>query len=444
MDKNRQLGVLVFCIVALAGLSAFIDSRFPGSIAALSLRTAQILSLFAPVWVPVVLLTALWLVWRLYTVTAFLWYRHAKDAILLEIKLPQEVFKTPLAMELVLVGLHQTSGETTWIDRTFKGNRRTWFSLEIVSIDGVVHFYIWTRAFYKNMVETAVYAQYPEVEITEVEDYTLRFAYDPDKHIVVGMEYDLSAPDPLPIKTYVDYGLDKEQLKEETKADPLNRFIELLGSCPRGGQIWFQFMIQAHKSSDRLEKGAWFRTTDWREEAKDLIDVMMRRDPKTKGPASTQVTPQGWLALPTLTETEKKVIDSIGRSITKYAFNVGVRGVYLSTTEAFNAIHILGLLSGLKQYNAPEYNGFSPGRWHLIFDYPWQDYKNIRAKRFARLLLDVYRRRAYFHPPYARKASILTTEELATVYHFPGRGAATPTLARALSKRAEPPGNLPV
>jgi hypothetical protein len=38
----------------------------------------------------------------------------------------------------------------------------------------------------------------------------------------------------------------------------------------------------------------------------------------------------------------------------------------------------------------------------------------------------------------------MTTEELATIYHFPGDVSKTPTLSRITAKKAEPPANLPI
>ena len=46
---------------------------------------------------------------------------------------------------------------------------------------------------------------------------------------------------------------------------------------------------------------------------------------------------------------------------------------------------------------------------------------------------------AYKHPP----TYVLNTEELATIWHFPGQILRVPTLERIESKEASPPTNLP-
>ncbi len=44
-------------------------------------------------------------------------------------------------------------------------------ALEIVSLEGVIHFYLRCESKFKPRVEAAIYSQYPNVEIIEVEDY---------------------------------------------------------------------------------------------------------------------------------------------------------------------------------------------------------------------------------------------------------------------------------
>ena len=57
-----------------------------------------------------------------------------------------------------------------------------------------------------------------------------------------GKNYEMKA-DFLPIKTYVDFGLDKDP-KEEYKTDPLTQMLEVMGSIGKGEHIWYQVLVQ--------------------------------------------------------------------------------------------------------------------------------------------------------------------------------------------------------
>jgi hypothetical protein len=78
------------------------------------------------------------------------------------------------------------------------------------------------------------------------------------------------------------------------------------------------------------------------------------------------------------------------------------------------------------------------------FDYPWQDPSKTKAVGLKREMLDAYAQRSWFYPPYVRPHFVLTSEELATIFHFPGRVSETPSLGRIESNKSEPPTNLPI
>lgn len=401
-----------------------------------TLRILGVVWDLVPLWAPIVLGIVFWKTWITYRRTDYL---ADQEKVLLEIKIPRSLEKTPKAMEIVLEAMQQTGGEATFIDRWWKGGVRAWFSLELVSIGGDIHFFIWTWDKYRDLIEHNIYSQYPDVEIHDVSDYTHFLEYDREKHSLWGCEFALTKDDPYPIKTYVDYGIDKA-VKEEEKVDPLTPVIEYLGSIGPGEQVWIQILVRAHKK--KIKPGHFFKKYDWKEQGEQIINDLLQRDPDTKTPKKT--TSDSTFSMgPKLTKEEENIANAIHRAISKNAFDTGVRGIYIADEDKFKGVRISGLIGSVRQYSSNTLNGFKPTRGLVGFDYPWQDIKEIRQNRVRRQLFDAYRKRSYFYPPYKRPPFILNTEELATMYHFPDNITQTPTLQRIESKKAEAPTNLP-
>lgn len=387
----------------------------------------------APIWAVLITGYLAVVMWMRY-----IWTKSIQEtgSVLLEIKLPKEILKSPRAMELVFIALHQ-KGNATFIEAFWGGKITPWYSLELVSIGGDVHFFVWTHPKMRAIIETQIYAQFPTVEVFEVEDYTKDVMHDPGTRSMWGTYFKLTKPDPFPIKTYVDYGLDTDP-KEEFKIDPMASVIEYLGSLRPGEQAWIQILIKAHKKQ-KVTDGRVFTKENWENEAKEQIAKIK----KDATPAPTGDAP----VRPDLTKAQTEQIAAIERSIDKFAFDTVIRAFYIADNDAFNGVNIPGLIGSFKQYSSNTLlNGFGLG-WLTDFDYPWQDFRGIRRKRDERKMLDAYKRRSIFYPPYKEfnaKPFVLTTEELATIFHFPGSGVQTPTFKRVLSKKAEAPSNLPL
>jgi len=387
----------------------------------------------APVYIPIILLVIFWRLWFTYIRSEFI---KKQGSVLLEIKLPKETNKSPLAMEIFLTSLYQT-GSASYVDTLLGGKVRAWFSLELASFGGEVHFFIWTHLKFRNIVEAQIYAQYPNVEIFEVPDYAATIPYDIDKYPFWATNFKLTNDDVFPIKTYVDYGLDKDP-KEEFKIDPMTAVLEYLGSLKKGQMAWIQIMIQAHRE-DNFGDDAVFRTVpDWKDAAKAKIDEIR----KEATPDSGSDRP----GFPNPTKGQIEQIASIERSIGKFPFETMIRGFFFWDPDAFDSSGITGLIGSVRQYSSNFFNGLKLGKF-TDYDYWWLNIKRVRRNRLERHFLDAYKRRSFFFPPYkhyGNRPFILTTEELATIYHFPGGVAATPTFARILSKKAEPPTDLPI
>lgn len=391
----------------------------------------------APIWVPFILVILFWEVWVVYVRAQFFLKQEVK---LLQIKLPKDLMKSPLAMELFLTSLHQTGGEGTWYDKYWLGKTRPWFSLEMASIEGKVGFYIWTRKSMQKFIESSLYAQFPGIEIHEVPDYSLPITFDPKTMKMWAANLQFTKEDAYPIKTYVDYGLDKDP-KEEFKVDPLAPVLEFLGSIGANQQAWFQIIIRAHKG-DQKKPGTLFKMNydPYKEEAKKIINELMQRDPKTK------VVPEGEDGKIVITKGEAEVISAIERNLTKLQFEVGIRIIYFGKKEFYDPANISGMTGSWKQYASESLNGFKPNSkfYSPRFSYPWQDFQNRRSNGDMEEALEAYKRRSFFYGPIMGESIHMSSEELATIYHFPGQVASTPSFTRILSKKSEAPANLPL
>jgi hypothetical protein len=388
-----------------------------------------------PLWLPIAFLVALFNAWLYYKRTQF-WQKDG--SIVLEIKLPREISKSPLAMEIVLGAFHQTGGETTWIHRIWKGQTRPWFSLEIISSGGNIRFFIWTKPRFKNAIESQIYSQYPGIEVYEIEDYTKPFYYNPETNNLWATEFALTKADPYPIKTYIDYGLDKDP-KEEFKIDPMTPMIEFLGSITAGHNVWIQILVRAHKKR-RLFDIFGEQEDAWTDQAKKEKEEILKKLKAAKEEG-------GFPRIPSKGEAD--IIAALERSVSKYPFDCGIRAVYIADKDKFNPANIGGILGSLKQYGSINLNGFRPKGWFIDFDYPWDEWGNKKEKIKPKVL-EEYKLRRFFYSPwrnkkfYGSKPFVLNAEELATIYHFPGAVASTPTFEKIPSLKSKAPSNLPI
>lgn len=404
--------------------------------------SALSLALFlAPVWLPVLIVGAAWTLWLTLRRSEFI---ANQDYILLEIKPPRSIEKTPLAMETVIDGLHLDPGESTWYNVYIEGKVRPYFSLELASIEGQVHFFIWTRSGFRRAIESQIYSQYPGAQVVEVPDYTRAVSIRPGEWDMFACDYRHTNPDPYPIKTYIDYGLDKVQ-KEPEQTDPLANLVEFLGSFGKGEQFWLQIIIRVHKGEKYHKRTASGDRHSWRDEALKIITDIRR---KTRDPYIDPATGEERPGFPNPTKGQAEAMAAIERNIAKHPFDVGIRAVYLGRPGAFSGVTIASMKALFKQFSSQSYNGitWNGARGLLQFsDYPWDIYASRDKAEERQKLMDAYRRRQYFHPPYAwDDYMVMSSEELATLYHIPSHAVEAPALERIPSATKEAPPNLPI
>ncbi len=401
------------------------------------------------------LIFLIFLAWnlRLHYVNAL--YLKSIPWVILEIVPPKDVFKSPEAMELVLNSLHG-GGFGNWYERYWKGELAQTYSLEIASIEGNVHFYVRFHKKFRKVFEAQLYSQYPQAQVKEVEDYTKRVPeYRKDGDVsLFAYNLKLKKEDPYPIKTYIDYGLDRAigSLDEEQRIDPITPMLETMGSIGVGEQMWVQINIRQDtkrfevKKGDVVEKGK-----SWKDKSREIIEGL-------KAKANTK-DPEGKTIQGRLSRGEQQVIEAIERHRNKQGFDCGIRVVYLAEKGHFNADMIGAFTAMFRQFNTEDMNAFSVSDLTRFSNEPWKDPLGRRVHKMKKFVLSDYKDRSFFyggfdfkkigkylsHPAkLGEKPMILTTEELATIFHLPGRVSETPTVGRIEATKGEPPANLPV
>jgi hypothetical protein len=226
-----------------------------------------------------------------------------------------------------------------------------------------------------------------------------------------------------------------------------------MGSIGVGEQIWFQIMVRA--ATDRFtikgKDGAEESGKKWPDKIKSVIkefnDSLNEKDKEGKTIATRRAT-----------RGEQGVIEAIERNGSKFAFDAGIRAIYLTQKDKFDANRIAGLTGMVRQYSSNDFNSFKP-EGPTAFDFPWEDLTGGKIVKKKQGILDAYKARAYFYGAFdlirpqkyvtypeksGKTAFVLSTEELATMFHLPGRVAETPSFTRIEATKAEPPANLPI
>lgn len=405
-------------------------------------------------------------------ITYYLWHHYRQENFiagitwtLLEIHVPREVNKSPAAMELIFSNAFYHRSRKGFWEEYIQGAPWFWFSLEMASIDGKVHFYIRTPSRVRGLVETQIYAQYPQAKVVEVDDYTMhvpQITKDGDWYMW-GCDFIKDKHDARPIKTYRDMEELESGTKEEFKIDPITPTIEFLGSLPRGQQVWIQIIIRQAIKRFKLKKHVpkgMEDHTDFYDAAYEHIEEIL--EPYTRFHKGGGIEGKDAKEIRAPAHLDP-IIKSIIRNLEQLHFDTGIRIITLANkkynTEAeFNTLRRNSRLI-FRQYAAPSLNELK--RYNSVqFDSPWADPTGYALIKMKRRAVNFYRLRTMFHPPlqYAFKYPgvisaffpskgpqyfVMSIEELATIFHFPGLVSETPSFKRIESKIAKPPTNLP-
>ncbi|MEK7212650.1 MAG: hypothetical protein AAB686_03155 [Patescibacteria group bacterium] len=409
-----------------------------------------------------------WLFWR---------QEKFKDEIkwvLLEMRIPREVRKSPRAMEQVLAALHQLRNAPYDIrEKWWDGEVTRWFSLELVSFGGELHFYVRVYHKQRNLLEAAFFSYYPDVELVEIDDYVNRIPANIQElysqgYNVWGTEMVLRREDAYPIKTYEEF---VESSEEEKQYDPIAAFLEVLGKVKKEEMVGIQLLIAPGD------------VVKWRKDWEHLVEEL--RQSKGHSQAKSKVYTKSefpGFILPAFsvvktdtkdepgffksfmrTPGETDVLKAIEENISKPAFDTLVRFIYLSPQTIFyDSYARRGLTGAFNQYAALDMNSFVPNyptstrtrfwQWPHIFHKVRNEYRKQRLLhnyRYRKNPVETWMGKLMtshlFSWNFFSRRFSMNTECLATLYHPPIFLVLTaPHFKRLESRKAGPPAGLAI
>ena len=335
------------------------------------------------------------------------WVGESKYTLLM-LEVPRNNEKRELSAEQLFASLHGILRPKQEIVK--EGGIQEHISFEIAAVEQKIKFYIWTPQHLRNFVEGQLYAQYPSVNITAVEQDYSDMQLD-SSHYAQSVELKLANNDALPIRTFNSF-----------EVDPLGGITAVLAKLEEPGeQAWVQILARPADDS-------------WQKRSEAFASRM-----KSGGSSSSsgilgkiqKFTIDFFIALwrppeggdkkaPELSDSQKAMIQAANDKSSKLGYQVKIRLVHVGNDKNLTRLRIQALVGAFKQFNDTN-NSFKTGKI-LTNEEALKEYR-------ARLFLD--------------KGSTLNIEELASLYHLPHANVETPNMVWANNKTAEPPSDLP-
>jgi hypothetical protein len=407
-------------------------------------------------WIPIAL-AFLWGSFQLWMLDRQnKWAAKNSKHTLLAIDIPRGNDQSPKAVENLFAYLAGAHGSINLVEKYWDGKFQLGFSFEVVSNGGYTQFLIRTPIIFRDLVESAVYAQYPDAEITEVDDYTAPFKnvrFPNDKYDVMGAEWVQVKPYAYPIKTYEEF----EHMMGEPEThfkDPMAALMDLCSSLRPGENLWYQILVKPIdlKWADELDKEVGkilgekpkFKKNILHYGADAALGIISGFHNAIMAPVESEKKVEkkdDALKMMQLKPKQKKRVEGIEKKSGKLGFDIKIRFLYIGEKEVFNKPKVFnGFVGYMKQFTAVDTNSFKPdmdktGTSTAYF---------FRASRLAARKNKILRYYIDRDGTAGRKMGLLNVEELATIWHFPNEGVVkAPMIQKAPGRKSEPPMSLP-
>jgi len=254
-----------------------------------------------------------------------------------------------------------------------------YLSFEIVGKHEDIRFYVSVHRDVVDLVEKQIYSAYPGAEIIKVDEYNI---FSETGKVVFG-ELKLGSSPYFPIKTYKDL-----------PTDPLSSLTSALAKMNKSEGAAIQVLISPTSKK-------------WSKQGRSYITATKERE---ASPEKAKYT------------VDPKTLETVENKCGKPGFETIIRFVVSAADKETAKMHLGNIKAAFEQFSG-SLNGFEK--------------KKIWLKKF--FMIDFIWR----YIPFFGGKSILNSEELATIFHFPNRSVETPHIHWLFSKRKPAPAKIP-
>lgn len=281
-------------------------------------------------------------------------------------------------------------------------------SFEIISSNGLIHYYAVVPAVITETVKQAISAAYPTARLEEVELDNI-FNYQGKLNGVIGGEFALKKDFIYPISTY-----------EDNKRDASRALLDALSKASRGDGIAIQFMLRpaqegwTQKSISKVESLRDSKSSSKKPVALDIMEALWK-PPETKDGKNEEKKP--------LTSLQEAEIDAIEKKTRYPGYETLIRVIVSSNTSSRSQALLQSVVAAFSLFDSPTYNGFK---------------FNMTTNIDELVTSYIFR---FF--PQTLKDFILNSVELSTLFHLPSRSSIpTEKVQRQRIKQVDGPTEL--
>ena len=388
-----------------------------------NIETTSALNWLVPVFVIFVVALFLFLVyyWFKYFLIKKKRIEEAMDLVMLQVLIPKEVKKKEEQnvkedfREIISVAEQLYSSLGSIYDQKILskiiGQQR--ISFEIIAKGGEILFYVGTPKKLQSFIEKQIHSFYSTAQVEQNKDFKI---LQKDSPTECG-SLELKRKFIYPLKTY-----------KKLESDPLNGITNTLSKLDKNDRIGIQLLLKPTSGDWRY---ATSRAARWVQEGKFigeneflrilyliLDNIAMAGRGAGPGEKPGHLTSEQKVRF---TPHQEELMKAFQEKGSKVGFKTQIKIVSISDNQETAKMNLDNVINSFSQFTAPEYNQLKKGK--------------IYSK--DKFLM------SYVLREFTKNSGILTTEELASLLHFPNQFIQTPNIKWLLSKFMAPPTNLP-